>query len=202
MNCGSRIALLRKKRRLTQEEVAQSIGVSRAAYSHYEHNRRKPNYTTLSRISSLFHVSIDYLLGRTEDPAETKQVPSLSAYEHITANPQPAKIDVPHNNNDVSHNNNIIPFQDQRRAAPKRPVMESNESRTTSRRHAVAIPAVSGDYRTQPSSSPKHAPERMSCVELSDTKLLKQFQLTIDGQAVTEEEAWRFIAFIRAERQG
>jgi transcriptional regulator with XRE-family HTH domain len=65
---GDRIALLREKSKLTQEELANKLGISRAALSHYETSRREPDYDTTSKIASFFRVSVDYLLGRTNHP--------------------------------------------------------------------------------------------------------------------------------------
>lgn len=69
MTCGEKIAALREKRGLTQEELATKIGISRASLSHYEKNRRDPDYTILTKLADFFKVSIDYLLGRTDDPS-------------------------------------------------------------------------------------------------------------------------------------
>lgn len=66
MNYGNRIAELREKKGWTQEELSSTIGISRAALSHYEKNRRKPDFETLSQLADVFHVSIDYILGRTD----------------------------------------------------------------------------------------------------------------------------------------
>ncbi|MBB6671731.1 helix-turn-helix domain-containing protein [Cohnella nanjingensis] len=71
MNIGSRIAYLRDQRGLTQEELSSSLGISRAALSHYEKNRREPDTETLTKLADLFHVSIDYLVGRTQQPHMT-----------------------------------------------------------------------------------------------------------------------------------
>lgn len=68
MTIGKRIAQLRDKRGWTQEQLATSIGISRAALSHYEKNRREPDAETLTKLADLFHVSIDYLVGRTASP--------------------------------------------------------------------------------------------------------------------------------------
>ncbi|GLI06369.1 hypothetical protein YDYSG_23990 [Paenibacillus tyrfis] len=65
---GDKIALLREKHALTQEELSSKINISRASLSHYEKNRREPDYETVVKIADFFKVSIDYLLGRTEDP--------------------------------------------------------------------------------------------------------------------------------------
>ncbi|MGF7032818.1 transcriptional regulator with XRE-family HTH domain [Paenibacillus mucilaginosus] len=65
---GDKIALLREKHGLTQEDLSRKLEISRASLSHYEKNRREPDYETIVRIADHFKVSIDYLMGRTEDP--------------------------------------------------------------------------------------------------------------------------------------
>ncbi|MNN53936.1 HTH-type transcriptional regulator Xre [compost metagenome] len=70
MTCGDKIAALREKRGLTQEDLAAKIGISRASLSHYEKNRREPDYTTMTKLADFFHVSVDYLLGRTSEPSK------------------------------------------------------------------------------------------------------------------------------------
>lgn len=74
MTCGDKIAALREKRGLTQEDLASKIGISRASLSHYEKNRREPDYTTLTKLADFFHVSVDYLLGRTADSASITDI--------------------------------------------------------------------------------------------------------------------------------
>lgn len=107
-----KIAKLRERRGLTQDELAARLGISRAALSHYETGRRQPDYDTLKKIACFFNVSIDYLLDQEQ--------------------------------------------QDIRRF--------------------------------------------VDSLELSDEKILEQFDLTIDGQKLTAEEARSFIAFVRAQR--
>ncbi len=68
MEYGQRIAALRDRQRWTQEELSKKLGISRAALSHYEKNRREPDYDTLNKLADVFQVSIDYLMGRTNDP--------------------------------------------------------------------------------------------------------------------------------------
>ncbi|MCR2806437.1 helix-turn-helix domain-containing protein [Paenibacillus soyae] len=65
---GKRIAELRKKRGMNQETLAGLLGITRASLSHYETNRREPDYALLSRIADFFHVSLDYLIGRDASP--------------------------------------------------------------------------------------------------------------------------------------
>jgi len=68
MDIGTRIAHLREQRGWTQEQTSHLLGISRAALSHYEKNRREPDTETLTKFADLFHVSIDYLVGRTDRP--------------------------------------------------------------------------------------------------------------------------------------
>ncbi|SFT03178.1 helix-turn-helix domain-containing protein [Paenibacillus sp. BC26] len=75
MNIGDRIAKLRDDRGWTQEQTAGLLGISRAALSHYEKNRREPDTETLSKFADLFKVSVDYLVGRTNVPHITLDEP-------------------------------------------------------------------------------------------------------------------------------
>ncbi|NOU87817.1 helix-turn-helix domain-containing protein [Paenibacillus sp. LMG 31460] len=80
---GDRIALLREKRGLTQEELSTKIGISRAALSHYETNRREPDYETINKIANFFNVTVDYLLGRTDQPQTVLDNDVREFVEHL-----------------------------------------------------------------------------------------------------------------------
>lgn len=66
--CGQKILELRQKRGLTQNMLARKTGIKRAAISHYELGRREPDFETLALLADFFHVSIDFLLGRADQP--------------------------------------------------------------------------------------------------------------------------------------
>lgn len=83
MNIGSNIAKLREDRGWTQEQTALLVGISRAALSHYEKNRREPDSETLSKFADLFHVSVDYLVGRTNAPTSTLDEPIRDFVDHL-----------------------------------------------------------------------------------------------------------------------
>ncbi|NLL92294.1 MAG: helix-turn-helix domain-containing protein [Ruminococcaceae bacterium] len=57
---------IREKRRITQTELADYLGVKRNTISRYETGDREPNNETLVRIAEYFDVSVDYLLGKTD----------------------------------------------------------------------------------------------------------------------------------------
>lgn len=56
---------LRKDRGLTQQQLADSLHISRATYAQYEIGRRTPDYDILHKLADFFEVSTDYLLGRS-----------------------------------------------------------------------------------------------------------------------------------------
>jgi len=63
-----RLRELRKKRRISQVTLALDLNMNQNTISRYETEERQADYETLIAFADYFHVSIDYLLGRTEDP--------------------------------------------------------------------------------------------------------------------------------------
>lgn len=70
---------LRKKTRLTQDQLADAIGVQCRTYGSWERGEREPDFVTLCKIADYFGVSTDYLLGRTDTPVivKTEAPPAL-----------------------------------------------------------------------------------------------------------------------------
>ena len=58
-----KLKMLRKKKGLTQQEVADFFGVKQPIYQKWESGVRKPSYENLSMLACIFDVSLDYLLG-------------------------------------------------------------------------------------------------------------------------------------------
>ncbi len=72
------LTLLRKNRKLTQQDMADILKVSKPTYNHYETGRYEPDIKKLIQISDYFGVSIDYLLGhQVNDPTRTKEASML-----------------------------------------------------------------------------------------------------------------------------
>ena len=57
---GIRLQELRKARKLTQQELADKMGVSRATVSNYEVGRRAPHISELQRFAEFYGVGLDY----------------------------------------------------------------------------------------------------------------------------------------------
>lgn len=66
VNMGEKLRSLRIENKLTQKQVADRIGLAISAVSSYEAGTRYPSYESLIKLSRMFHVSTDYLLGLTE----------------------------------------------------------------------------------------------------------------------------------------
>ncbi len=54
---------LRKDAGLTQKELADKVGVTNSTISFYEQEERSPSVDMIIRLSKIFNVSVDYLLG-------------------------------------------------------------------------------------------------------------------------------------------
>lgn len=64
MTFGERLAELRKKQDLSQNELAKKLNISKSTLAMYETDKRQPNFETQTKIADFFEVSVDYLLGR------------------------------------------------------------------------------------------------------------------------------------------
>ena len=68
MNIGNKIKNLRKSRKMTQEDFAAKIGVSRSTLSCYEIGQRTPSLKTLQEIAEIFGIGLDYFgLSATDE---------------------------------------------------------------------------------------------------------------------------------------
>lgn len=67
-----RLKELRKRKNITQLKLAMDLGMNQNSISRYETGERQADYETLIAFADYFNVSIDYLLGRTDNPALNK----------------------------------------------------------------------------------------------------------------------------------
>lgn len=68
MNLADRLKTLREKRGLSREQLAERLGLSYHAIAKYETGKRSPDQDTILKIADYFNVSVDYLLGRSDNP--------------------------------------------------------------------------------------------------------------------------------------
>ena len=64
---SSRLQRIRKERSYTQKQVADGIGVVEQHYQQYEYTDIVPSLKTLWALADFYDVSLDYLVGRTDE---------------------------------------------------------------------------------------------------------------------------------------
>lgn len=75
MSMGARLAQERRNQNLTQEQLAEKLGVTRQAVSRWESDTAYPETDKIIRMAALFAVSCDYLLGVSNEPDLTGDRP-------------------------------------------------------------------------------------------------------------------------------
>ena len=69
---AARLKELRKQRNLTQKQVYTGIGLTEKNYQLFEYGTYKPSHDSIIKLADFFDVSIDYLLGVTDNPTRLK----------------------------------------------------------------------------------------------------------------------------------
>ena len=88
---GMRIALLRKQKPITQEELAEKMGVSSQAVSKWENDLSCPDIQSLPRLARLLGVTVDELLsGKSQDvqmlsPSDRKNLDQLTLRVRVSS---------------------------------------------------------------------------------------------------------------------
>lgn len=65
---AERLVQLRQQRGIRQKDIAELLGVSERAVQYYESGKRHPDFEGLIKLADYFNVSLDYLVGRSDDP--------------------------------------------------------------------------------------------------------------------------------------
>lgn len=82
---GQQLKTLRQSQKMTQQTVAEKVGITRATLSNYEIDRRTPDLKTLRKLAECFGVGLDYfgiapadeildLLARAKDVFENDRI--------------------------------------------------------------------------------------------------------------------------------
>lgn len=67
MEFSERLKKLRKQAQLTQVDVAEKLGISQPAYASWERGIKKPTQENLVKIAQILNVSVDYLVGNSDN---------------------------------------------------------------------------------------------------------------------------------------
>ena len=63
-----RLKELRESSSLSQRELGDRVGLSKSSIGNYESGQRQPDMDTLNLLANYFHVTVDYLMGRSDIP--------------------------------------------------------------------------------------------------------------------------------------
>ena len=88
MNIGEKLHKARTDSKLTQEQVAQSLGVSRQSISNWENERTYPDIISVVKLSDLYSVSLDYLLKDKEEVKVTSYIDYLEESTNVVKSKQ------------------------------------------------------------------------------------------------------------------
>ena len=67
-NFSEKLKTLKAQKKVRQKDVATAIGVSLRAYQYYETDTKEPTMSNLIALADYFDVSLDYLVGRSDNP--------------------------------------------------------------------------------------------------------------------------------------
>lgn len=73
---SARLRYLRQRAHLTQQDMADRLQIDRSTYTKYETKSISPDQSGLLRIAEIFGVTVDYLLGRSEESMASLSVAS------------------------------------------------------------------------------------------------------------------------------
>ena len=70
MEFAERLKTLRKQVKLTQTQIAEKLDISQQAYASWERGVKKPTQENLVKIAQVLNVSVDYLVGNSEEKSD------------------------------------------------------------------------------------------------------------------------------------
>lgn len=78
-----RLKQLRQERGVSQQALADAVGVSQPSVNKYENHSIEPDIAVLSQFADYFETSVDYIIGRTDErrPIERTEAHHLNAEE-------------------------------------------------------------------------------------------------------------------------
>lgn len=67
LKLSERLLALRNEKGLKQEEAAREMGVAYRSYRRHEVGEREPDASTLVLMADFYDITVDYLVGRTDE---------------------------------------------------------------------------------------------------------------------------------------
>ena len=79
MNFGERLKQLIEENNLTQRQLSRELNIAPTTLSGYANGYREPDFFTLTKFADYFNVSVDYLIGYSDNPYHTRTSRDQSA---------------------------------------------------------------------------------------------------------------------------
>lgn len=192
---ASRLAEIRAERKIKQKDAAEALGLSQGLLSHYEKGIRECGLEFLSRAADYYGVSVDWLLGLTDDKNET-----------ISEDPDEVVVNGKIEQNDKKMGASVLPVLNRRLIFNGINVLyymlakiDSNEL-TTAISDDILLSVYNG-FRTAYLSNPEHSEDFFSvksdyyglitAAREQNTVDIIRASKTADGADVTEEDLAR-----------
>ena len=70
MEFAERLKILRKQVKLTQAQIAEKLNISQQTYASWERGVKKPTQENLVKIAQVLDVTVDYLVGNSEEKSD------------------------------------------------------------------------------------------------------------------------------------
>lgn len=93
VNLGDRYRDLRKDRKLTQDDLAQYLGLTRSAINTWEQGLSIPSVNMIISLSQFYGVTTDYLLGL--DNADLVDITTLSSEDRVLVHDLVKRLSIP-----------------------------------------------------------------------------------------------------------
>lgn len=85
---SDRLRLIRKEHKLTQQNIADVLGIDRTTYTVYELGTTTPSPATLVKLSQIYNVTVGYLIGVEENrPELRKNLDDAKAFATLNSDP-------------------------------------------------------------------------------------------------------------------
>lgn len=77
MEFSERLKELRKQAHLTQVELAGKLGIVQSSFADWERGKKKPTQENLVKIAQILNVSVDYLVGNSDEENTNKELEDI-----------------------------------------------------------------------------------------------------------------------------
>lgn len=86
MEFAERLKTLRKQVKLTQAQIAEKLNISQQAYASWERGVKKPTQDNLVKIAQILNVSVDYLVGNSDEHLKEDELDNVELLFRMNSN--------------------------------------------------------------------------------------------------------------------